>query len=466
LKPRILGALFVALAFAVGATAAQGGSRVLTTTNISNDGPADNGDNEVDIAINSTNPQNMIAGWNDYGVGNSCGVGWTNDGGKTWHTDWLRGMTPAGGNPTYDFGAGDPSVGFLNDGKAVFTCNAWSNKKPTAIFVTTSTNGGQTWAPAQIVTSAETKAGNLDHPMMTIDHYNNRALIAYTAWSGLQANSFALVSDSTGTSWSGPYRIAADYKSNAPDVFDESLAGAPDGTIYSTSGIWQHVNEWSEQAVVVSQLRPGETAFTHSVKVRDLVPAPITLPGETWRTSMQGSIRVDAAGTVYELTGDYVSGYLHLYLAKSTDHGASFPTQLQLTSGSRDQVMPWMSVTPAGRIDTVYYDYDESTGLMNADYGQIAPGGTAMSQTVLQGGINGDSQSPRGPGHSAFMGDYIGGRLPGEPRGDCLDGQRSALAGRLVGHPQALGPGAAVPPHFGGGAAARARPRWAAWGWS
>jgi len=408
LKPRILGALFVALAFAVGATAAQGGSRVLTTTNISNDGPADNGDNEVDIAINPTNPQNMIAGWNDYGVGNSCGVGWTNDGGKTWHTDWLRGMTPAGGNPTYDFGAGDPSVGFLNDGKAVFTCNAWSNKKPTAIFVTTSTNGGQTWAPAQIVTSAETKAGNLDHPMMTIDHYNNRALIAYTAWSGLQANSFALVSDSTGTSWSGPYRIAADYKSNAPDVFDESLAGAPDGTIYSTSGIWQHVNEWSEQAVVVSQLRPGETAFTHSVKVRDLVPAPITLPGETWRTSMQGSIRVDAAGTVYELTGDYVSGYLHLYLAKSTDHGASFPTQLQLTSGSRDQVMPWMSVTPAGRIDTVYYDYDESTGLMNADYGQIAPGGTAMSQTVLQGGINGDSQPPRGPGHSAFMGDYIG----------------------------------------------------------
>jgi hypothetical protein len=407
-KLRILAAVVAALGLAFGASAAQAMPRVLTIANVSNDGPASNGDNELDIAINPTNPLNMVAGWNDYGVGNSCGVGWTFDGGKTWRTDWLRGMTPAGGNPTYDFGAGDPSVGFLNDGTAIFTCNAWSNTKPTAIFVTTSKDGGQTWAPPQKVVSAETKAGNLDHPMMTIDHYNNRALIAYTGWSGFQANSYALVSNSSGTSWSGPYRIAADYKSNAPDVFDVSLAGAPDGTIYATAGIWQHVQEWSEQGVVVSQLRTGETAFTRSVLVRPLVPAPITLPGETWRTSMQASIGVDSAGTVYELTGDYVTGKLHMYLAKSTDHGLSFPTQLQLTSGNRDQVMPWMSVTPGGRVDTTYYDYDESTGLMDVDYGQLAPGKKTMSQTVIQRGIDGDAQPPRGPGRSAFMGDYIG----------------------------------------------------------
>src|SRR5205807_9318123 len=191
--------------------------------------------------------------------------------------------------------------------------------------------------------SAETKAGNLDHPMMTIDHYSNRALIAYTAWSGHQANSFALVSDSTGTAWSGPYRIAADYKSNAPDVFDVSLAGAPDGTIYATSGIWQHVQQWNEQSVIVSRLRPGETAFTHSVKVRDLVPAPMTLPGESWRTSMQASIGVEGDGTVDLLTGDFATGNIDLYLARSHDHGASFPPsqQANVTNDANDQVMPW-----------------------------------------------------------------------------------------------------------------------------
>jgi hypothetical protein len=408
MRIRVLASAVAVLALIFGVAAAQGAPSILTLANVSNDGPADNGDNEVDIAINPTNPANMVAGWNDYGVGNSCGVGWTTDGGETWHTDWLRGMTTAGGNPTYDYGAGDPSVGFLNDGTAIFACNAWSNKKPTAIFVTTSTNGGETWAAPQKVADAATKAGNLDHPMMTIDHYNNRALIAYSAWSGYRANSYGLVSDSTGTSWSGPYRIAADYKSNAPDVFDVSLAGAPDGRIYSTAGIWQHVQEWSEQAVVVSQLRPGETSFTHSVKVRDLVPAPITLPNESWRTSMQASIGVDSDGTVYELTGDYVTGYLHMYLAKSTDDGASFPTQLQLTTGTRDQVMPWMAVTPGGRVDTVFYDYDETTGLMDTVYGQVPAGGSTMSQTVVQSGIDGDAQPPRGPGRSPFMGDYLG----------------------------------------------------------
>ena len=404
MKLKIFLAVAAVLLLAVGVSAAQA-ARVQNVVNVTRD---DTGDNELDIAINPTNPQNMVAGWNDYGVGNSCGVGWTTDGGKTWQTDWLRGMTPAGGNPTYDYGAGDPSVGFLNDGTAVFTCNAWSIKKPTAIFVTSSKDGGKTWAAPQQVASADTKAGNLDHPMMTIDHYSNRVLLAFTKWSGLQANSFALVSNSSATSWSGPYRIAADYKSNAPDVFDVSLAGAPDGTIYATSGIWQHVNEWSEQAVVVSQLRPGETAFTRSVKVRDLVPAPMTLPGESWRTSMQASIGVDANGVVYELTGDYVTGYLHMYLAKSTDHAASFPTQLQLTSGTHDEVMPWMSVTPGGRVDTIYYDYDEATGLMDVDYGQVAPGGSTLSRTVLQRGIDGDSQPPRGAGGTPFMGDYLG----------------------------------------------------------
>jgi hypothetical protein len=407
MRIRVFASALAALAMIFGVTAAQAAPQILTVANMSNDGPADNGDNEVDIAINPTNPANMIAGWNDYGVGNSCGVGYSTNGGKTWKTDWLRGMTTAGGNPTYDYGAGDPSVGFLNDGTAVFTCNAWSNTKPTAIFVTTSKNGGRTWAAAQKVADAATKAGNLDHPMMTIDRYGNRALIAYTEWSGYQANSFALVSDSTATSWSGPYRIAADYKSNAPDIFDVSLAGAPDGTIYSTAGVWQHVTEWSEQAVIVSQLRPGETAFAHTIKVRDLVPAPITLPNESWRTSMQASIGVDSRGIVYELTGDYVTGYLHMYLAKSTDRGVSFSTQ-QLTSGTRDQIMPWMAVTPGGRVDTVFYDYDETTGLMDTVYGQVPAGGSQMSQSIVQSGIDGDAQPPRGPGHSPFMGDYIG----------------------------------------------------------
>jgi hypothetical protein len=31
-----------------------------------------------------------------------------------------------------------------------------------------------------------------------------------------------------------------------------------------------------------------------------------------------------------------------------------------------------------------------------------------MTRTVVQSGIDGDAQPPRGPGHSPFMGDYLG----------------------------------------------------------
>ncbi|HYU49854.1 MAG TPA: sialidase family protein [Candidatus Limnocylindria bacterium] len=383
---------------------------VVSIANISNDGPADNGDNEVDIAINPTNTQNLIAAWNDYGPGDSCGLGYSMNGGRTWRTSWLPGITAAGGNPTFDYGGGDPSVGFLNDGTAVLSCASWgaSKSQPSAVWSSRSTDGGRTWEAAQQLTFGLSLGHLQDHNMLTIDRYGNRALVAYTVWNGYRSRSFALISSDGGQTYAGPYEIAADYKRNAVDRFDVSLAGAPDGTIYATSGIWQFVNEWNEQAVVVSQMRPGETAFTRSVKVRDLVPAPFNLPGESWRTSMQASIGVEADGTVDLLTGDFVTGNLDMYLARSTDHGLSFPSQVNLTNDVADQVMPWMSIAPNGRIDTIFYDYNRSTGLMDAVYGQTPAKGSTLARTVVQTGIDGDAQPPRGEGHTPFMGDYLG----------------------------------------------------------
>jgi hypothetical protein len=70
--------------------------------------------------------------------------------------------------------------------------------------------------------------------------------------------------------------------------------------------------------------------------------------------------------------------------------------------------MPWLSIAPNGRLDTIFYDYNRSTGLMDAVYGQVAHGGSTMTRTVLQTGIDGDAQPPRGPDGTPFMGDYLG----------------------------------------------------------
>jgi hypothetical protein len=52
MRLRLLAALMVALGLVFAASAAQAAPQIQTVANISNDGPADNGDNEVDIAIN------------------------------------------------------------------------------------------------------------------------------------------------------------------------------------------------------------------------------------------------------------------------------------------------------------------------------------------------------------------------------------------------------------------------------
>ncbi|WP_157557611.1 sialidase family protein [Intrasporangium oryzae] len=359
-----------------------------------------NRDAETDIAINPVNPANLIAAWGDSGA-KSCGVGYSMDGGQTWQVSWIHGLNAAEGNPDFAF-AGDPSVGFLNDGTAVVACDAWGpGLAPSALYTSRSTDGGQTWEPAVELARGK-KVGHLhDHPMLTIDRYGDRVLLAYTVFLGTKnsyARSYALVSADGGLTYQGPYEIAADYRADAPWRFDVSLAGAPDGTIYATAGIWNDISIYSEQAVVVSQLRPGEARFTRSVKVRDLVPAPETLPNELWRTSMQASIGVEADGTVDLMTGDYATGNLDIYLAKSTDHGESFPSQTNLTNDEADQVMPWMSVAPNGRIDVVYYDYTRSTATLDAVYGQIPPGGSTMTRQVV------DASIPQG----SFMGDYLG----------------------------------------------------------
>ena len=53
-----------------------------------------------------------------------------------------------------------------------------------------------------------------------------------------------------------------------------------------------------------------------------------------------------------------------------------------------------MSIAPNGRIDAVFYDYNEATGLTSAVYGQVAAGGSTMTRTVLQSGIDGEAQPP------------------------------------------------------------------------
>jgi len=126
--------------------------------------------NETTIAINPTNPMNVVAGANDYRVccdftGLNDATGWAYysfDGGATWGNVQLPALTVetgAAGQLKKVDSAGDPVVAFSPDGVAYYANIAFSRISPaSAIIVSVSRDGGRTWSAPNVV--AFTDAGN------------------------------------------------------------------------------------------------------------------------------------------------------------------------------------------------------------------------------------------------------------------------------------------------------------------
>jgi hypothetical protein len=126
--------------------------------------------NETTIAVNPTNPQNLIAGANDYRVccdftGLNDATGWAYysfDGGATWKNVQLPGLTAeTGGTGPFKKvdSAGDPVVAFSPDGVAYYANIVFSRVTfASGIVVNVSRDGGKTWSEPNMVTFID--AGN------------------------------------------------------------------------------------------------------------------------------------------------------------------------------------------------------------------------------------------------------------------------------------------------------------------
>ena len=289
------------------------------------------GQNETAVAVNPTNPRNVLATQNDYRHGDSaCGVDYSLDGGKHFGdgllpTNFARGF--AGGARHYFTTAGDPTVAFDSTGEAYYTCLMFNRPFPTndegdasafgssALGVFRSADGGASWSfPGDYIatTVGAARGGTValvDKPYMAIDINPGSPFLdrIYVSWTNYPADFstapiFFAYSADHGVTWhqSGmingvsPTLCPVTFGSDAPGTCNNSSFSepfvAPNGDVFVTFingnncngafGCGAPATDNHFQMLVVKSTDGGNT-FAPPVKVGDYneVPDCLTYTG-------------------------------------------------------------------------------------------------------------------------------------------------------------------------------------------
>ena len=224
--------------------------------------------NETGVAVNPTNPNNVLISQNDYREGDgACGVDWSLDGGKHFGSqkvdvNFARPILNNGGFRHYWTSSGDTSVAFDSSGEAYVMCQVFDRPFGTdergvtpggngvadasAFLIFRSADGGASWSfPGNyVVTSVGVEGpgstvGLLDKEYMTIDNSGgtNDGRI-YVTWSNYSTN-FASdpimvsYSDDHGVTWTTPADISGFSKALCPINYSGATAGNCDANQFS-----------------------------------------------------------------------------------------------------------------------------------------------------------------------------------------------------------------------------------------
>ncbi len=441
-----------------------------TAANVNTDCELTAPHNETTLAVNPTNPLNIIASANDYQLITSSGgtiketifsrAHVTFDGGKTWTT-----------YPIFDknyMATGDPAVAFDASGTAylstlgfLFSQGIFCCTNPD-ILVAHSADGGKTWStPVRVASGTGTfsSPGIFNDKEYVTAWGNGNAIVTWTVFhdgfKGITINNpiFDAVTHDGGNTWttgteisgSAPFCIGA-QGGNACDQDQFSVPTvASDGSIYvafeslanATTGRDQYlvvkVDATTGQRVAgpkqVAQLIDGFTDYPIDFEGRQ------TYQDSQFRTNSAGNITADPTNPLHlaVVWSDMRNSTLpapsdpyqattnsDIVVSQSTNGGMTWsaPTVFQ---ASGDQFMPWGAYDASGKLHIGYFDrsYDPanhkfgftlasetSAGSLSFTFTQVTT--TLSDPTQGDRWFSGTTVNSNFPHPSSFIGDYSG----------------------------------------------------------
>jgi hypothetical protein len=274
--------------------------------------------NETTIAVNPTNPSNLVAGANDYRVccdfsGLNDGTGWAYysfDGGHSWGNVQVPGLTAeTGGTGVFKKvdSAGDPVMTFGPDGTVYYANLVFSRVSPASgVVVSKSTDGGKTWsAPAMVAFSSTAHFFN-DKEWIAAGA-NGKVVVSWTRFNqGPQGVGYiaspivAATSSDFGNSWSSWFNVS-DHAH--PYNQGSQVAYAPNGDLYVSYEAASPLTGYATDVTAVARSTNNGASFSTAEIGRvydDLDCYPIfsgrqTLSNQHFRLNSYPSMSIDPA---------------------------------------------------------------------------------------------------------------------------------------------------------------------------
>jgi hypothetical protein len=409
-----------------------------------------NSELEPFVDVNPTNANNIVGVYQQdrWSSGGAHGLvaAVSHDGGQTWSHTWAHFSTCSGGTPAnggnYDR-ASDPWVSFAPNGDVYqISLSASGDLLTSAVLVSKSTNGGNTWSEPITLRSERTPFHFNDKESITADP--NDADYVYAVWDRSRKpgenmsfnalHSFAFRGDiwfsrtsDGGQTWEPGHPIFQP-RANLFTIGNQ-IAVQPNGTLVDIfnllrgSGIQPSPNQMFQ--AVVRSTNKGES-WSGPIIISTAQPVNVRDP-DTGANVRAGEGIPDIAvnrsnGNLYAVWDDgrfNGRAYDAIAFSRSTDGGRTWSAPIQINktptnipAGDRQAFTPSVHVADDGTVGVTYYDFRHNTPasglptdewLVHCHSGCLNPAN--WSETHVAGPFNMEL-APVARGY--FVGDYEG----------------------------------------------------------